>query len=68
MHVRVLLSRYRAYNPCQACNGARLKPEALQWRVGSAGRADAALACDASTPATDRTAHRAAIAVRACPA
>ncbi len=25
MHVRVLLSRYRAYTPCAACDGARLK-------------------------------------------
>ena len=44
MHVRVLLSRYRAYNPCEACNGARLKPEALQWRLGSKQDSDAALA------------------------
>ncbi|MBD3315486.1 MAG: excinuclease ABC subunit A, partial [Chitinivibrionales bacterium] len=34
MHVRVLLSRYRAYHPCPSCKGARLKPEALLWRVG----------------------------------
>src|SRR5499427_1584182 len=33
MHVRVLLSRYRAYTPCSACGGARLKPEALLWRI-----------------------------------
>ncbi len=25
MHVRVLLSRYRAYTPCLTCNGARLE-------------------------------------------
>ena len=25
MHVRVLLSKYRAYTPCEACGGARLK-------------------------------------------
>src|SRR5262249_34226367 len=31
--VRVLLSRYRAYTPCSACGGARLKPEALLWRI-----------------------------------
>jgi excinuclease ABC subunit A len=35
MHVRVLLSRYRAYTPCTACEGARLKGEALLWRLGS---------------------------------
>jgi len=34
MHIRVLLSRYRAYRECPACGGARLKPEALQWRLG----------------------------------
>ena len=34
MHIRVLLSRYRAYTPCEACDGARLKPDALLWRLG----------------------------------
>jgi excinuclease ABC subunit A len=34
MHVRVLLARYRSYDPCPACNGARLRPEALWWRYG----------------------------------
>ncbi len=34
MHIRVLLSRYRAYQPCPACGGARLKPEALLWKIG----------------------------------
>jgi excinuclease ABC subunit A len=33
MHIRVLLSRYRAYTPCGACNGSRLKPESLLWRI-----------------------------------
>ncbi len=37
MHVRVLLSRYRAYTPCDACGGARLKPDALLWRVSGKG-------------------------------
>jgi excinuclease ABC subunit A len=32
MHVRVLLSRYRAYTTCEACGGKRLKPEALLYR------------------------------------
>ena len=31
MHVRVLLSRYRAYIKCATCDGARLKPEALLY-------------------------------------
>jgi excinuclease ABC subunit A len=43
MHVRVLLSRYRAYTPCEACGGARLKPEALLWRLGSRADADRVL-------------------------
>ena len=37
MHIRVLLSRYRSYTECGACRGARLKPEALLWRVGNPG-------------------------------
>jgi len=32
MHVRVFLSRFRAYVPCPACGGARLQPEGLHWR------------------------------------
>ena len=34
MHIRVLLSRYRSYTECTACQGSRLKPEALLWRIG----------------------------------
>ena len=33
MHIRVLLSKYRAYRPCTDCDGARLKPESLQWKI-----------------------------------
>src|SRR5262249_12524765 len=43
MHVRVLLSRYRAYTPCTTCEGARLKTDALAWRLGTKDDADAAL-------------------------
>src|SRR5580658_3530578 len=35
MHVRVLLSRYRSYTLCEGCHGARLKPDALLWRLGT---------------------------------
>jgi excinuclease ABC subunit A len=35
MHIRVLLSKYRAYTPCDACDGARLKTDALLWRLGT---------------------------------
>jgi len=34
VHVRVFLSRYRGYTECSACGGARLRPEALNVRVG----------------------------------
>ena len=37
MHIRVLLSRYRSYTACGDCGGARLKSEALLWRLGSPG-------------------------------
>ncbi|MCU7372273.1 excinuclease ABC subunit UvrA [Paucibacter sp. O1-1] len=43
MHIRVLLSKYRSYTPCGTCGGARLKTEALLWRVGSKALADAVL-------------------------
>jgi excinuclease ABC subunit A len=32
MHVRVFLSRYRAYNVCPECQGTRLQPEARCWK------------------------------------
>ncbi|MFM7395856.1 MAG: excinuclease ABC subunit UvrA [Gammaproteobacteria bacterium] len=34
MHIRVLLSKYRAYTPCGSCDGARLNSESLLWRLG----------------------------------
>ncbi|HMI74706.1 MAG TPA: hypothetical protein VK495_08355, partial [Steroidobacteraceae bacterium] len=37
MHIRVLLSRYRSYTECSVCRGARLKPDALLWRIGNPG-------------------------------
>src|SRR5690606_6886320 len=43
MHIRVLLSRYRAYDECPDCAGARLKPDALLWRLGSRANADSVL-------------------------
>ncbi|WP_280152871.1 excinuclease ABC subunit UvrA [Piscinibacter sp. XHJ-5] len=43
MHIRVLLSKYRSYTPCTVCGGARLKTEALLWRLGSRADADAVL-------------------------
>ncbi len=43
MHIRVLLSKYRSYTPCETCGGARLKTDALLWRLGSKEAADAVL-------------------------
>ena len=43
MHIRVLLSKYRAYTPCNACEGARLKPTSINFRLGSKANADAVL-------------------------
>src|SRR5438128_7483112 len=36
MHVRVLLSRYRAYTTCPSCNGGRFQPEALNYKIVAA--------------------------------
>ncbi len=33
MHIRVLLSKYRSYTACPQCDGARLREEALLWRL-----------------------------------
>jgi len=33
MHMRVLLSRYRAYTTCPSCNGGRFQPEALNYKI-----------------------------------
>ncbi len=33
MHVRVLLSRYRAYITCPECRGGRFQPEALNYKI-----------------------------------
>jgi excinuclease ABC subunit A len=40
MHVRVLLSRYRKYETCPACGGARFQPETLLYRIGTTTLAD----------------------------
>jgi len=41
MHVRVMLAKYRSYDICTSCHGARLKPESLNWRVGNLEQATA---------------------------
>ncbi|MDX1644500.1 MAG: excinuclease ABC subunit UvrA [Thermoanaerobaculia bacterium] len=34
VHIRVLLAKYRAYDPCPVCDGSRLQPEARAVLVG----------------------------------
>ncbi len=40
MHLRVFLSRWRKYYPCNQCHGARLKPESLAVRIAGNNIAD----------------------------
>ena len=49
MHIRVFLSRYRAYTTCGTCGGGRLQPEALNFRIE--GRHAARLVATAGEPA-----------------
>ena len=62
MHIRVLLSRYRAYRECPACHGARLKPQALLWRIGTRTGARKALGGDAAHRPPDAALDAAAFA------
>ena len=39
MHVRVFLSRYRAYKSCPTCGGTRFQPETLNFKLGGAKNA-----------------------------
>jgi excinuclease ABC subunit A len=67
MHVRVFLARYRSYRLCPACQGGRLQPEALLYRVGgrnvvevqrmSVGAASAFFAELQLGPSHEETAH-----------
>ncbi len=38
MHVRVFLSRYRAYKPCESCHGGRFQSETLNFRLPLPGK------------------------------
>ncbi|MDC0309164.1 excinuclease ABC subunit UvrA [bacterium] len=40
MHVRVLLSRYRSYTTCPACEGQRFKPDSLRFKLDHTGTGD----------------------------
>ncbi len=39
-HVRILLAKYRRFVPCPTCGGAKLKPDALNVRIGGMSIAD----------------------------
>jgi excinuclease ABC subunit A len=43
MHIRVMLSKYRSYDVCPSCHGARLKNEVFDFRLGTKTGADAVL-------------------------
>ncbi len=53
MHVRVLLSRYRAYNVCPECKGGRFQPETLNFLVHCPDGESRALPAIASLPVRD---------------
>ena len=40
MHMRILLSKFRSYNPCPVCHSSRLKPDANLWRLGDGKQND----------------------------
>lgn len=40
LHVRVMLSRYRTGFQCPTCGGARLRPEALSYKIGGCSIAE----------------------------
>ena len=42
MHLRVFLSRWRSYRTCPTCDGKRLRPESLAFRIGDRNIADLA--------------------------
>ena len=50
MHIRVLLSRYRNYQPCPKCHGGRFQPETLNYRLEPSHKT---LPEIAATPARD---------------
>jgi excinuclease ABC subunit A len=49
MHIRVLLSKYRAYTECAACAGTRLKPDAMLWKLDGKSIHDLMLASISET-------------------
>ena len=40
MHVRIFVARWRGWKPCPSCDGRRLRPEALAFKLGGLSIAD----------------------------
>ena len=53
MHVRVLLSRYRSYQPCAVCKGKRFQPDALLFKVAAPARLGVSSAPDSEITLAD---------------
>ena len=67
-HVRILLARYRAYHACDACRGARLKPEALAVTIGRRNIADfCAMPIDALSASVTRLKLEASVKEKTAP-
>jgi excinuclease ABC subunit A len=55
MHVRVFLSRYRAYTLCRECNGTRFKPETLNFKIVANGHSANRSSDDLADTASDQS-------------
>src|SRR2546423_5670990 len=52
MHVRVLLSRYRAYVTCPSCDGGRYQPETLNYKLEGRASSRPKNGADRAAPST----------------
>ncbi|MFL6514505.1 MAG: excinuclease ABC subunit UvrA [Chthoniobacterales bacterium] len=53
MHVRVLLSRYRAYTTCPSCHGGRYQTETLNYRLERRASLRGQTGANAAAPSSD---------------
>ncbi|HEV2994496.1 MAG TPA: excinuclease ABC subunit UvrA [Chthoniobacterales bacterium] len=54
MHMRVLLSRYRAYTTCPSCKGGRFQPEALNYQLEGRAPSRSKGGADTASPPKSR--------------
>jgi len=54
MHMRVLLSRYRAYTTCPKCNGGRFQPDALNYQLEGRALSHPKNGADSAAPSKTR--------------